>query len=688
MTDPRDRVTRLCQELVGALPLVHLSFSDGIGVASEALRRINNNVLFTLSWKIDPACIQFVTQTFSSVPMRDVAEFDSECVVQHIEAKLQGQQYVMVITAGPPCPDFSSIRDNPKGTDGTSGWLFKHMLGVEHQLRKRFRNIPIETVFENVVPHPAVRDNLLELTTPLAMAEHQLRKRFRNIPIETVFENVVPHPAVRDNLLELTTPLAMAPIVVDASDSGLIHRKRLWWTTIPCNHIDEKLPRLTPWSLTWNIDDGWNRLHNPIAAELQQPIITEGYSLPHCLQNDKKLFHCLATPAPSDQGRTEPRQTGSRTTSMEAWHRWEQDRRRCPPWQYESQFLVTLPDGSMFTAPVGLREQLQGLPLNYTATLDAGNDNRRSVALGNAWHLPTAIWILFLLLLGTVDATIPATPRTSALQHVTNFWLQRRVPFGPPPRGSCHDYLPQFSWTELLDWALARETHMSPKTLDPTLSWCIKHRHLFHPLEDFQNAVISDIQDLVFEMEEHTMAWFNTLPEHVQRAYRRKDSDQKYLEPTPIDEFREKNRTYIEKNSIDEHWEMMLDEILAEVMIAQPTAAQQASLPNGVQGTREGQSQDAVQPQVLGGQVTSSARGSSDVRPMADGIVMEQASASEQVHPFPVATADRQQPQPANLETTTTLQQVELPQATTTSDAGRTLEFGLECQARDSDKSS
>ena len=132
-------------------------------------------------------------------------------------------------------------------------------------------------------------------------------------------------------------------------------------------------------------------------------------------------------------------------------------------------------------------------------------------------------------------------------------------------------------------------THTSPKTLDPTLSWCIKHRHLFHPLEDFQNAVISDIQDLVFEMQEHTMAWFNILPEHVQRAYRHKDSvtqipvlihllrsiqypqteliyrelsegfplmgkltpginwhvrqDQKYLEPTPIDEFREKNRT-------------------------------------------------------------------------------------------------------------------------------------------------
>ena len=295
MTDQRDRVTTLCHEIVGALPLVHLTFFDGIGIASEALRRINDNVLLTLSWEIDTHCIQFLSQKFSSVPKGDVAKFDIEQVAQHIDATVQGRQYVMVITAGPPCPDFSSIRENPKGTDGNSGWLFKHMLGVEHQLRKRFRDIPIETVSENVVPHPAVRENLLELNTPLAMA----------------------------------------PVVLDASDSGLMHRKRLWWTTIPWNHIEEKLPRLTPWSLTWNIDDGWNRLHNPVAADLQQPIIKNGYSLPHCLQNNKKLFHCLTTPATSMYGRTQPRQIGSRTTSPEASNRWEQDHRRDPPWLRE-----------------------------------------------------------------------------------------------------------------------------------------------------------------------------------------------------------------------------------------------------------------------------------------------------------------------------------------------------------------
>ena len=424
------------QNVIGSLRW-DLSFFDGIGGASEALRRINNNVLLTLNWDMDTDCTQFVTQKFSSVPMGDVAKSDIEQVAQRIDVAVQGRQYVMVITAGPPCPDFSRIRETPKGTDGNSGWLFQHMLEVEHQLRKRFRDIPIETVFENVVPRPSVRENLLELTTPLAMA----------------------------------------PIVLDASDSGLMHRKRLWWTTIPWDRIEEKLPRLTPWSLTWSIDDGWNSLQNPVAADLQQPIITDGYSLPHCLQNDNKLFHCLTTPATSMDGRTQPRQIGSGTTSPEAWNRWEQDHRRYPPWQYESQFLVTLPDGSMSTAPAGLREQLQGLPLHYTSTLDSGDETKRSVALGNAWHLPTAIWMLFLPLLGAVDATIPTQPRTSALQHITTFWLQHRVPCGPPPRGSCRDYMPQFSWTEHLDWALSRETHLSPKALDPTTPATLRPVH-------------------------------------------------------------------------------------------------------------------------------------------------------------------------------------------------------------------
>ena len=54
--------------------------------------------------------------------------------------------------------------------------------------------------------------------------------------------------------------------------------------------------------------------------------------------------------------------------------------------------------------------------------------------------------------------------------------------------------------------------------------WCLEHRHLFHPLAQFQRNVISEIRDLVVEFDEHTMAWFHTLPPHVQRAYTHKDS--------------------------------------------------------------------------------------------------------------------------------------------------------------------
>ena len=65
---------------------------------------------------------------------------------------------------------------------------------------------------------------------------------------------------------------------------------------------------------------------------------------------------------------------------------------------------------------------------------------------------------------------------------------------------------------------------MTPKDLDPTLHWCLEHRRLFHPLTRFQHDVIEEIRDLVLEFEEHTMAWFHTLPPHVQHAYKHKDS--------------------------------------------------------------------------------------------------------------------------------------------------------------------
>ena len=94
----------------------------------------------------------------------------------------------------------------------------------------------------------------------------------------------------------------MEPIIVDAADAGLIHRKRLWWKTISWEAVEERISDCTPWSFQWHIDRGWPRLHNPMARDLQQPLTAKGYFLPSCLHREGKLFHCLTTPAPQWMG--------------------------------------------------------------------------------------------------------------------------------------------------------------------------------------------------------------------------------------------------------------------------------------------------------------------------------------------------------------------------------------------------
>ena len=576
-TDNDNRVCTLCKSLVGHLPVVHLSFFDGIGVSSEALRRISDNVLLTLSWETNKSCADFTHKRFGSIQMGDVSHIDIDKTVAYVEEQMGKQEFIVLVTAGPPCPDFSRIRKSPKGADGESGWLFQHMIDIEYQLRLKFQGRPFETVIENVLPHNSLREHLLEMTDPLCMS----------------------------------------PIVIDAADGGLVHRKRLWWTSIDWPDVEAKLSRHTPWSTSWKMEDDWSRLHNPIAADLQAPLQHKGFSLPNCLQQNNKLFHCLTTPSQHYEGRPMPQTNRSRPSSPSTTKRWQDDHQRYPPWQYEEQFLTQWPDGSFSTAPTELREQLQGLPVGYTEALAGGDQTQRDVALGNAWHLPTTVWILFLVLLGTANADVPRSPHESALDKVVNLWTATRVPFGPPPRRSGSEYMPQFSWTEHLDWALHRDTNMTPKDLDPTLNWCLEHRHLFHPLVRFQHDVIEEIKELVLEFEDHTMAWFHTLPPHVQHAYKHKESvtqipilihllrrlqypqtevlyrelsdgfplmgkltpgvnwhvrqDQKYLQPTPIDDFRQKNREYIrnklENNRVDDHWKFMLDEILAEVKL-------------------------------------------------------------------------------------------------------------------------
>ena len=573
-SSPEHRITAICQDLIGDIPVVHLSFFDGIGAASAALLAVGARVALTLAWETDPGCRLLTTELYQVVHMGDVWNFDVDEVYQKVVQSVQVQNFLILITGGPPCPDFSQIRENPPGVFGETGGLFETLVEIEHDIREHFRGYPVETIIENVVPHEQVRHH-----------------------VSTLSER-----------------LAMSPVIIDAADGGVMHRKRLWWTSCRWDDISNELSTATPWTLHWHEDDVYPRLHNPMAAELQPGLHSKEYSLPRCIQAGK-LFHCLTTPAPTEAGRPPPKRTRH---SREAMARWEQDNKRFPPWQYESDFLVQYPDETLSVAPAELRERLMGYSGKYTEPIQEllePTEYHRNRALANTWHLPTAVWIIFLVLLGVACAEPVPPPAVTTVQRVVSLWRATAVPFGPPPRRDDPHYMPQFSWTEHLEWAKTLDQSFRPKDIDPTLVWCIQHRHLFHPLPVFQARVIEEIEDMVLDFEEQTTDWYNLLLPHARRAYTHTSSrtqipvllsllqqleypqlsvlsreltlgfdlmgtitpgvnwhvrrDQKYLEPTSLPEFAEKNRTYIHQKlragNVDQHWERMADEIAEEV---------------------------------------------------------------------------------------------------------------------------
>ena len=211
----------------------------------------------------------------------------------------------------------------------------------------------------------------------------------------------------------------------------------------------------------------------------------------------------------------------------------------------------------------------------------------------------------------TPTTAIPISP----IQRATSVWLATSTSFGPPPKPTHHLYMPQFCWREHIQWTQSLDTSHTPKPLDPTLEWVIQPSHLFHPVADFREQVVLEIRRLVEDMQELTDDWLRDLPQHVQKAYTTRKqvtqvpvftcllrqidypqadilhqelssgfrlmgqlqpgtnwylrSDNKYLMPKTQEEFAEHNdhdvRRKLQQARVDDHYEMMLEEIVQEV---------------------------------------------------------------------------------------------------------------------------
>ena len=505
--------------------------------------------------------------------MGDVNDFDIEKLIDTLLDHLDPNVPITIlITGGPPCPDFSGVRANPSGTAGATGHLFQKFVRVVQQIKQVLQQIPIYILVENVVPHTNVQQDILELSRQLGVD----------------------------------------PIVVDAEDGGIIHRKRLWWLSVQWDRVKPQLVANTPWDLHWTqTDTPWPRLHNPIAKTLQPPLDTKHFTAPAITQKGG-LFHCLTTPAPDESGRPAPQHCNEKPDTI---HRWHTDHQRFAPWQYQQKYLVSDADGHQHLAPANMREQMMGFDGQRAANMTPDKtEYHRNKALGNTWHIPSAIWLLLLMVMDTIHT--PATAISiSPIQRATSIWLATSTSFGPPAKPTHHLYMPQFCWQEHIQWTQSLDTSHTPKPLDPTLEWVIQHSHLFHPLADFREQVVLEIRRLVEDMQEVTDDWLRDLPQHVQKAYTTRKqvaqvpvftlllrqidypqadilhqelssgfrlmgqlqpgtnwylrSDNKYLVPKTQEEFTEHNDHYVQRKlqqaRVDDHCELMLEEIVQEV---------------------------------------------------------------------------------------------------------------------------
>ena len=243
------RIQQLLRNHISQRPILHLSFFDGIGAASVALQYLGANIVFTLSWETNPQCQALLQHHFQSIQHGDVSILTRPQLNEIIRHAAQGtEDLIILITARPPCVDFSRLRNQPPGMQGEQGNLLSRQTEIILGIKEDWSHLYL---------------------------------------ILSLLENVVPHEAVSDQFQDITSRLGTTPMVIDAKDGGIISRPRLWWFDIDWDSATQQLHSNTPWQITQTFHQTMWHLTNPIAAQLQPDVQVKDWETPTVLQHNQ-----------------------------------------------------------------------------------------------------------------------------------------------------------------------------------------------------------------------------------------------------------------------------------------------------------------------------------------------------------------------------------------------------------------
>ena len=369
--------------------MILLSIFDGIGCSRLAVEAIAGKVDFHvagyLAWEIDEACKALTSQAFQAEHRGDFSSDNPEDVAARIAEIDPDQEAVILMCAGPPCPDYSRITEGP-GKEGTEG--------IKFEIFAKWQR--------NLIPHLG-RRRVAKLT-----------------------ENVIPHR--RGDIQYFDDKLGYPAILFDAAEFKRISRPRVWWSSI--NWDDESVQTVLGQSVSWKRHFGTYKLVCPQPTTAVH--VPDGWSPPRCWQNGE-LLPCLTTPAPTEAGRAAPRSAKGRMDSA-TYGRWINDNRQYAPWHYHEASLMTNQDNQLRTPPIETKESLHHIPVGHTASL---GDRQRHKAVANSWHVGVAsllIWILILQNMATKAATTACWTRPMAFTSfpasdvTASQWVQNYPP--------------------------------------------------------------------------------------------------------------------------------------------------------------------------------------------------------------------------------------------------------------------
>lgn len=460
--------------------MILLSFFDGIGSAALCLQRIGVQPVLHVSWETDEDCRKVISHHFPEAHLRhDVCSDNVADIIKLINECDPDQTAEILMASGPPCPDFSIIREKAPGRSGPEGQKFDRYCEYANEIEQQVGSRIVHHLCENVV-----------------MANH-------------------------DEASHFSQRLNSSPVAMDSADFSPVNRPRLFWTRIKWS-----VPRTNPFSgqpLRWGRLHRFPRLHvDQVTIQPDEVWVPQSHQLHHSVLDGSKKIPCFTTPAPTGDGRPAPKRTRG-AFDGEQRQRWLADGRQFAPWQYQDHALLHARDNSVANIPVETKEQLHGFSGSFTRVSGVSERSRHRM-MANSWHVHIIHFLLLIMFTPTTGQVVPigSPVASTALQRALHAARNTEVAMGFDTWQPSTAVMEPASdmWDHWRKSVAAVHPLFAEPLVEPGALGAL-HRSLQScgEMPAFRRQVVHDLRQMVDEWTDFTDEWYHELQPHVALVY-------------------------------------------------------------------------------------------------------------------------------------------------------------------------